>query len=205
VASIYRRVQKNGTIPVKQSKYRQVFCENYNISLFKPKKDQCSVWEYYNRSKESGNVNEEIDKEYKEHQISKTLAREENELDKRKSKESPRYYTTTFDLQAVLTTPCSIVSELYYSRKLCCYNLTISSLSDKKAICHVWDETQGKRGSCEIAKCLMKNTMSVSSSSSPGREVTYFFDTCWGQNRNKCVAASLLYWITTLRNLENKS
>jgi len=48
----------------------------------------------------------------------------------------------------------------------------------------------------------MKNTMSVCSSSSPLREVTYFSDTCRGQNRNKFVAASLLYCITTLPNLE---
>lgn len=81
---------------MKQSKYRQIFCKkNYNISLFKPKKDQCSVCEYYNRSKESGNVNEEIDKEYKQHQLNNTSAREEQELDKKMSKESPGYYTAT--------------------------------------------------------------------------------------------------------------
>lgn len=44
--------------------------------------------------------------------------------------------------------------------------------------------------------------MSVCSSSSPVREVTYFSDTCRGQNRNKFVSASLLYCITTLPNIE---
>ena len=29
--------------------------------------------------------------------------------------------STTFDLQAVHTTPCTLVSEMYYSRNLCCY------------------------------------------------------------------------------------
>jgi hypothetical protein len=32
----------------------------------------------------------------------------------------------TLDLQAVHTTPCSLVSEMYYSRNICCYNLTLT-------------------------------------------------------------------------------
>ena len=63
--------------------------------------------------------------EYEEHQKRKVEAREEKDKDKQRDKENKNYYVATFDLQAVLTTPCSLVSELYYSRKLCCYNLTI--------------------------------------------------------------------------------
>jgi hypothetical protein len=73
-----------------------------------------------------------------------------------------KYYvwptSTTCDLQAVHTSPCSLVSKVYYSRNL---YLTIDSLGDTNAVYHLWDETQGKRGSCEIAICLMKNIMSV--------------------------------------------
>jgi hypothetical protein len=52
--------------------------------------------------------------------------------------------------------------------------LNFDSLGDKKAVCHLWDETQGKRGSCEIAICLMKNSMSVCSPSNEIKEVTYY-------------------------------
>ena len=110
--------------------------------------------------------------------------------------------STTFDLQAVHTTPCSLVSEMYYSRNLCCYNLTIDSLGDKKAVCHLWDETQGKRGSCEIAICLMKNIMSVCSPSNEIKEVTYYSDTSGGQNRNQYVAASLLCTLSRIPSLK---
>lgn len=106
----------------------------------------------------------------------------------------------------MLTTPCSLVSELYYSRKLCCYNLTFYSLSDKHVTCHLWDETQRKRDSCEIATCLMKQTQSVCSST-PIEHITYFSDTCGGQNRNKFVAASFVYVISKcpcLKTLKQK-
>lgn len=110
----------------------------------------------------------------------KVKSREVKEKDKNKSKEDSRYYTATFDLQAVLTTPYPLVSEMYYSRTLCCYNLTIYTLCDKKAICPLCDENQGKRGSCDIATCLMKNTMSVCSASSGVKEIIYYSDTCGG-------------------------
>ena len=150
--------EKKGITSVKQSMYRKIFCENYNLSFFKPKKDQCSFCTLYDRRKAAGTVNETLQKEYDEHQVQKERAREEKTKDKERAKTDKSVYVATFDLQAVLTTPCSLVSELYYSRKLCCFNLTIYSLGDKQAVCHVWDETQCKRGAYEIATCLLKNT-----------------------------------------------
>ena len=61
------------------------------------------------------------------------------------AKENHRFHVETFDLQAVLTTPCSLVGDLYYKRKLCVYNLSSYSLGDARATCYVWDETQAKR------------------------------------------------------------
>lgn len=48
----------------------------------------------------------------------------------------------------------------------------------------------------------MKNAMSVCSASSSVKEIIYYSDTCGGQNRNKFVAASLLYSVSMLPNLE---
>ncbi|WAR08917.1 hypothetical protein MAR_018875 [Mya arenaria] len=58
-------------------------------------------------------------------------------------------YASTFDLQAVLKTPCSLIGELYYKRKLCCYKLFLYDLRNGDGSCYLWDETQGKRESCE--------------------------------------------------------
>ena len=135
------------------------------------------------------------------HQERKIQAREQKEIDKKQAQTNSKFYVATFDLQAVLTTPCCLVSQLYYARKLCCYNLTIYSLGDKRVSCHLWDETQGKRGSCEIATCLHKNTQSICSSG-PIEDVTYYSDTCGGQNRNQFVAASYLYTVSKIPQLK---
>ena len=65
------------------------------------------------------------------------------------------------------------------SVQLFCYNLTFYSLRDKQVYCHLLDETQCKRGFCEIhvATCLMKNTMSVCLQSNV-KDIVYIFDTC---------------------------
>ena len=152
------------------------------------------------RHKSSDSVTNELKMEYEEHQKRKVEAREEKDKDKQRDKENKNYYVATFDLQAVLTMPCSLVSELCYSRKLCCYNLTIFQLADKHAVCHVWDETHGKRGSCEIATCLLKNSQSVCSSGTVDGITAYFSNTCGGQNRNQFVAASYMYSITRYHN-----
>lgn len=169
--------------------YRKIFCENYNISFYKPKKDQCSLCTLFERRRQAGTIDDTLQHEYDEHQKQKERAREEKSKDKDRAKADESIYVAAFDLQAVLTTPCSLVCELYYSRKLCCYNLTIYSLGDKQVVCHVWDETRCKRGSCEIATCLMKNTLSVCKMGTV-KEVVYFSDSCGGQNRNQYVTAS---------------
>ena len=137
----------------------------------------------HTRHKSEGTLTDNLQTEFE--------AREEKAKDKEKAKTCRSYVVATFDLQAVLTTPCSLVSELYYSRKLCCFNLTVYNLAEKYVLCHLWDETHGKRGSCEKATCLLKTTESFCLSGAS--EVTYYSDTCGGQNRNRFVAASYLY------------
>ena len=60
---------------------------------------------------------------------------------------------------------------------------------------YLWDETQRGRGSCEIATCLSLYSQSVTSRSSTVKEITYYSDTCGGQNRNKFVEAGLLHLV----------
>lgn len=196
--------EKEGKVPVSEAMYRKTFCEKFNLSFFKPKKDQCSTCALYDRKRAAGTLDETLEREYALHQEEKEIARQEKTDDKERARTDKSVYAATFDLQAVLTTPCSLVSELYYSRKLCCYNLTVYSLGDKQVHCHVWDETQGKRGSCEIATCLMKDTTMVCQSPDI-KEIVYFSDSCGGQNRNKFVTASHLFAITQQPQLQRIS
>ncbi len=83
------------------------------------------------------------------------------------------------------------------------YNLTwyiLLEISKYTAICGM--KHKERRGSCEIATCLMKNTMSVCLSSKDVKHITYYSDTCGGQNRNRYVATSLMYVLSKLPKLE---
>lgn len=85
-----------------------------NLSLFRPKKDQCDVCCSY----KTKNINEEI---YNSHQLKKEEARREKENDKQ-NKASKVY---TMDLQSVLLCPYLKASALYYKTKLIVHNFTI--------------------------------------------------------------------------------
>lgn len=147
-------------------------------------------------------MTEEVEQRYQEHQERKKRAREEKEKDKKRAKADSKFHVSAFDLEAVLTTPCSLVGELYYKRKLCCYNLSFYALGSGNASCYLWDETQGARGSCEVATCLILHLNGLSTNTSAVREVTYYSDTCGGQNRNQFVASALVNYINKTDRLD---
>ena len=178
---------------VTEAVYRNIFCREYNLSFFHPKKDQCQVCNHYDNWKSEGTLDIETETNYQEHQNRKQLSRQEKENDKKKAKTDPRYNVTAFDLQAVLTTPCSLIGELYYKRKLCCYNLSCYDLGNKNGTCYIWDEMQGKRGSSEVSTCLFLHLNSIVNKTSGVEEVTLYSDTCGGQNRNQYVASCLVH------------
>ena len=145
--------------------------------------------------KANGELDDDLENSYVQHQERKKRAREEKAKDKCRAKSDPTFYAATFDLEAVLTTPCSLVGELYYKRKLSCYNLSFYSLGNGVGTCYLWDETHGNRGSCEVGTCLISHLNSLSNKTSSIKEITLYSDTCGGQNRNQYVAAALLFCI----------
>lgn len=74
--------------------------------------------------------------------------------DKAEAKINPSKRFVTFDMQATLTLPFAEDSQLHYARKLSLYNVSIYD-SEKNGICHVYDETHGRKCSNEIASCLL--------------------------------------------------
>jgi hypothetical protein len=60
--------------------------------------------------------------------FSKQRGRQEKQKDKEDAQKYNHIHTATFDLEAVLPTPCSLVSQAYYKRKLSSYNFTVSHL-----------------------------------------------------------------------------
>lgn len=191
-----------GVNPVSQAKYRHIFCSEYNYSFFKPKKDQCSQCTKFSIKKAEGSVDEAIEETHKSHLRRKENSREQKSNDKTRAKTDKSVYAATFDLQAVLNTPCTMVGVLYYKRKLSCYNLSFYSLGDENGTCYLWDESQAGRGSCEIGTCLLTQINSITNTHSAVKEITFYSDTCGGQNRNKYVVSAYLYAISKANTLE---
>ena len=131
--------------------------------------------------------------------VNKIRARLEKEKDKIKARGSNKIVTATFDMEAVLQTPCSKVSQMYYKRKLNCFNLSVYSLGDGKAVNYLWNEIEGQRGSCEVASCLHKYISSLPPSVD---HVILYSDTCTGQNRNQYVSAALMNAVCQVPNIK---
>lgn len=186
---------------VSEPTYRRIFSTSFNLSFHKPKKDQCPSCNKYLSA--DANQKKEMELEYSMHIIRKNECNEAKDSDKQRSLADPSFQTATFDLQSVLQLPFSSVSQFYYSRKLCVYNLTFYEGDGKNAYCYVWNELNGKRGSNEIGSSILRYIQTLK------EEITHlslFSDTCSGQNRNQQVAAALLYAVqnTHLTVIEQK-
>ncbi|KAK7475710.1 hypothetical protein BaRGS_00033032 [Batillaria attramentaria] len=189
--------QQENQQPVSNRKYREIFTHNFNYSFHQPKKDQCVTCTVF---KQKGSTASEEDKlEYQQHIERKDRAREEKARDKNEASKDPKKHVVTMDLQAVLQAPCGLVSQLYYKRKLSVYNFTVYSLTDRKGTCFTWDESEGKRGSCEIATCLY---IYLSSLPKDVEEVIIFSDCCAGQNRSQYLSAAMIHAVNHIGNIK---
>lgn len=178
--------------------YRRIFSTSYNLSFFKPKKDQCLTCVKYANSDNSRKKS--LEEEYKGHLLRRDNAFQSKAADKERASTDNEFISATFDLQSVLQIPSGDVSQLYYTRKLNAYNATIyESAPPNNAHCFCWTEIHGLRGSCEIATVLLLYLQNLPRTT---KRVSLFSDTCAGQNRNQFVSCMFLYAVRTIDNLE---
>ena len=192
----------SGRKPVIQTFYRKMFNTQYNFSFFYPKKDQCSVCSLYEQHRIEGIVPEDFEQNYQVHQQRKEESRSDISKDKNRAEDDKRVHVSTFDLEAVLSVPCSLGGDLYNKRKLSCYNLSFYKIDNKNGQCFLQDETPGGRGSCEVGTCLYLYISSFAGDVSPVKEITFYSDTRGGQNRNKFVVAALHYPLMNIPSVE---
>ena len=177
------------TPAVKESFYRKIFCTEYNLSFFHPKKDQCTICEKYKTL--VGEAKEAFLEEYNQHIKPKHDAQQSKANDKARSTREDNFMSASFDLQSVLQLPCTAASQMYYSRKLCVYNLCVyNAAPPNNGFCYCWVEVEGGRGSNEIGTHLLEWINSLPHTVT---EVTLYSDTCGGQNRNQNIAAMFMY------------
>ena len=79
-----------------ESKYRQIFCEDFILSFFKPKNDKCSVCVQYNQCRQTGYlITDSLEKRNSTNTKSEKN-KSEKKKEKVKAKEDEKYYVATF-------------------------------------------------------------------------------------------------------------
>lgn len=197
--SLYK--EQNIPNPVSLTVYLRIF-HSLNLSFKQPKTDTCHKCDVF-KMKILGteNVDEKnlLIAERDAHHNAAGKAYEMKRLDKSLSIQDPQKMVFAFDLQQCLPTPYLNTSVSFYKRQLWSFNLTAHNLSNDEAMCFLWDETISGRGSNQIASCIFNLLQSIPSNVS---EITFYSDTCGGQNKNNNVALMFLYAIQFLSSFK---
>ncbi|CAH0547290.1 unnamed protein product [Brassicogethes aeneus] len=193
------RIQKNTNIP-SFTTYRRIF-KAKNLSFLRPKKDQCSLCLSF---REGGvSIKEDLKDKYEKHILEKQLVRQKKSESKEKAKTNSDILCAVFDLQQVIYLPISKESAIFYKSRMSVFNFTFYNVATRECYCFVWDETNGKRGSTEIATCLFK---AIGQYVGKGvHTIELFCDGCYGQNKNSVVASILLYSLAKYNTIKDIS
>jgi hypothetical protein len=176
--------------------YSKIFNDEYNISFFTPKKDQCELCTSFQNAE--GENKEKFREKYEIHQREKELSRKEKDEDKKKSNKN--FIVSVYDLQAILPAPRGEVSVFYYKSKLNSFNFTISELNTGQTECYFWHEGEGNRGVEEIASCVLMYIQNIIKDREDNGctdllDFVFYSDNCCGQQKNKYMIALYVYAI----------
>lgn len=188
-------------IPVHYDTYRIIFRDK-NLSFRKPKVDVCGECEKYRiaiKGELDLNAKATLKANHELHQKAGQRVYLEKRKDRMRSKRDSTHRTVSFDLQKQLPTPHLRCGQAFYSRQLYTYNLTFftTHLETNSATCMMWDETKARRGSQEVASCLLRDLKRMPRTIS---HVVYYSDRCVGQNLNKTVVFTFAAYVEQAAN-----
>nr|CAH7753579.1 unnamed protein product [Callosobruchus chinensis]CAH7761330.1 unnamed protein product [Callosobruchus chinensis] len=177
--------------------YRKIFKQK-NLSFHRPKKDLCSLCLTFREGDDQ--VKNSLKERFEKHQYEKEQARIIKKASKEKAIARNDLVSAVFDLQQVIHLPRSQESEVFYKQRLSFFNFTVYNLSTKDCHCYTWTELDSKRGSSEIATCLL---MFLQECDTEGvQSVELFSDSCQGQNKNTILPAMFLYFLKTSKYIK---
>lgn len=183
--------------------YEKTFKE-MNLSIHRPKKDQCSLCMHVHQSKkDSIPISDELEERFKKHIAEKTKVRELKDISKKKALENKNVRCGTFDLQQVIYLPKSLESAIFYKRRLSNYNFTFYDLSSRLCHSYTWHEGVSKRGASEITSAVYKALQLYDEDGV--NEIHLYSDGCSGQNKNSIMPAMMLYSIMNSKNIQEIS
>lgn len=199
---LYKEGREN---PVSLTLYTECF-HDLGLSFKKPQQDTCHKCDLLEaKLKVATDITKtELLAERDAHHAMANDAYEQKRKDKMIAKEDPTKAVFAFDLQQCLPTPYLKTSVSFYKRQLWSFNLTVHNLASDEATCYMWDETIAARGANEIGSCLYHFLQNLGDEV---EEVTFYSDTCGGQNKNNIVAFMFLYILTqkpTLKTINHK-
>ena len=185
--------KKNNIKHEKESQYRKIFNEEFNLSFHAPANDTCAKCDQFNlrlRSFENKKLSLEEEETKKKvyiereaHLDSAESAYTQKSLDKQKAKEDGCFMVGSFDLEKCLPTPYLRNGVSFYKRQLWTYNLTVYQTTTAGSFgkCFLWNETVAGRGGQEIASCIRKFILLIPNEV---KVLNLYSDSCSGQNRN---------------------
>ena len=174
-------------IPVKESMYRHIFNHEYNIEFHKPKKDRCDLCEEFRAAIQPS---QELADRHRNHIASKTATAEERARDRASTE-----LIVCIDLQNVVALPRASVSNLFYKRKLNCYNLTAHCSKSKRGYCALWTEALSGRAGNDLASATIMILKKIVEDHPAAENIVLWSDSCVPQNRNSILSLALLKFL----------
>lgn len=180
--------------------YRDIFNSDFNLRFGVPRSDTCAYCDrLYIKLLAATNESERIhiERESQFHHSKADLAYKSLADDTTFAKSYSSTIVLCVDLQQVLFCPNLTHNNVFYQRQLSCYNLAIHNAGSNKAMMFFWDETIGKRGSAEVASCVLKYITSHYLKLREGeiRKLIIWSDRCIGQNNNWRMIALLQHLV----------
>ena len=180
--------------PVSKDFYRRVFSKDFNLGFEPPKADSCNECDKMKNDLKSLHPVRDADsirtlKVEKEVHLRRAKVPHQMIHDY-KGNTDPRLAVISIDLQKTLATPRIFTSLQYYKRKLWTYNFGIHDIKTGSASMYLWDESIAKRGSVEIASCLLHYI--DNEIDDEVEKLVIFSDNCGGQNKNWNVVSTYL-------------
>lgn len=207
LAKLYRMwvaERQVANLPVsKNTTFKDVFYERFNLGFGTPKSDVCSTCKTL-----TGKCKEGPEEDRKEEEVRLKL----HELRWKKfyqilnaSRCDHNTLVIVFDLQQTMPIPKTNVSDAFYKRQIWLYNLGIVVHSNsrkqnkKNVFLYTWLESQGGRGSNIITSCLRDFLHRIKRRAVKRhyRRLHLVSDSCSGQNKNQSMLMCLLEYVNS--------
>lgn len=184
------QVEEPASLPI----YRNVFNYSFNLSFFKPKKDQCDRCSLF-KNEDKPTIKAKAD--YETHRYEHKMLKAERDADRKNI--DPGTLIICYDMQSVFSLPKGFASSFYYKRKLSVFNLTgtvcFPNSKEKITYCAVWSEVHSGRSGNDIACALVKILTAIIKEHPNTEHIILWSDSCVPQNKNRINSTALLHFI----------